>query len=52
MRALFRKAFVDLRSRKLQTALILVILTAATATLSLAVMIQRSSTNSWDRVFS
>jgi putative ABC transport system permease protein len=51
MRAILRKAFVDLRSRKLQTALILVILTAATATLSLAVMIQRSSSNSWDRVF-
>jgi putative ABC transport system permease protein len=51
MRALLRKALADLRSRKLQTILILVILSAATATLSLAVMIQRSSTNAWDRVF-
>lgn len=50
-RALFRKALADLRSHRLQTALILLILTAATATLVLAATIQRSMNNPWERAF-
>jgi len=50
-RALFHKALADLRSHRLQTALILLILTAATATLALAATIQRSMNNPWERTF-
>lgn len=50
-RALFHKALADLRSHRLQTALILLILTVATATLALAATIQRSMYNPWERTF-
>ena len=50
-RAIFRKALADLRSRRLQAGLILLILTAAAATLTLAATIQRSMNNPWERTF-
>jgi putative ABC transport system permease protein len=49
--ALIRKAFANLRSHRLQTVVLFVILALATALLALAVAVQRAAANPWQRTF-
>jgi hypothetical protein len=51
VRALLRKARSDLRSNALQHFLIFVILTVATMTLAIALIVYRSADDPWDRIF-
>lgn len=51
IQALVRKAFANLRSRRLQTVILFVILTLATALLTLAVAVQQAAANPWQRTF-
>ncbi|MEW5987661.1 MAG: FtsX-like permease family protein [Chloroflexota bacterium] len=49
--ALYRKARADIRSHKLQYALMLAMLTMATLMLTVALIVQRSADTPWERTF-
>lgn len=51
MRAMLRKALADLRGHRLQAALIVVMLLAATTALTLAVTVRRGTTQPYERAF-
>ncbi len=51
LRALQRKAFADLHGQRLQGAAILLIVAAAAATMVLALTLQASTSNPWERLF-
>ncbi len=49
IRTLFRKGAADLRTRRLQTALLFIVVASASAILMLAISIEQSVTSSYDR---
>ena len=50
-RAMWRKALADTRSHRLQSVLILIILTAASTALALSLIVNQNADKPWQRSF-